>query len=138
MKKTLYLLLAVFAATLFTYTHAEIVSDAVNWGYKNGLTVFDNPTDFMASNSIRRDEAAKFFVQFSKLIGKTTYVKDASQCTFSDLNKARPDLKEVVVESCRLGIFQGNKGKFNPAGLMTNAEAVTVLVRIVDGSQSES
>jgi hypothetical protein len=92
----------------------------------------------MVSNSIRRDEASKFFVQFSKLIGKTTYTKTVAQCTFSDLDKARPDLKEVVIESCRLGIFQGNKGKFNPTGLMTNAEAVTVLVRIIDGHQSES
>jgi hypothetical protein len=92
----------------------------------------------MASKGIRRDEAAKFFVQFAKLIEKTDYAKTDQQCQFSDLDKARPDLKEVVIESCKLGIFQGYQGKFSPTGLIKNAEAVAVLVRIVDGMQVES
>jgi hypothetical protein len=47
-------------------------------------------------------------------------------------------LKDIVVESCRLGIFQGSNGKFYPAGKLTNAEGVAVLSRIVAGFQPEN
>jgi len=33
---------------------------------QKGLTKFDNATDFMATNGLRRDEASKFFVQYAK------------------------------------------------------------------------
>jgi hypothetical protein len=62
----------------------------------------------------------------------------AEQCQFSDLDKARLDLKNSVIESCRLGIFKGNKGKITPNGILTNAQAVAVVMRSIDGYQPES
>ena len=73
--------------------------------YKD-LTIFNTVADYKPNNYIRRDEAAKLFVKFAKIRNKTTYVKTAKECTFSDLNDAHKDLKDIVVESCRLGIFQ--------------------------------
>ncbi len=104
---------------------------------EHGLTKFTTETEFMESQGRRRDEAAKFFVQYAKLLGKTTYIKTAKQCSFSDINDSWPDLKDIVVESCRLGLFQGSKGKFNPKNQLTNAEAITVLVRLLAWIQSE-
>ena len=115
-----------------------LLDNAVTWAYTKKLTIYLNTDDFKPGNNIRRDEAAKFFVNFAKLVGKTSYTVNASQCNFSDLNQAWPDLKDIIVESCRLGIFKGSGGKFNPAGNLSNAEAIAVLVRIVDGYQSES
>jgi len=56
--------------------------------YQNGLTKFDNPTDFMETKPLRRDEASKFFVQYSKqLLNKTNDETKAECSKFSDLNK---------------------------------------------------
>lgn len=122
---------------LFAFASADKVDDAITWMYDNGLTIHNNKTDFNATRWLRRDEAAKFYVNFSKLLGKTTYVKTANQCIFSDINDSRSDLKDIVIESCRLGLFQWSKGKFNPKNQLTNAQAITVLVRLLAGNQGE-
>jgi len=54
----------------------------------------------MASKSIRRDEAAKIFTNFAKLLEKNRTIVDQNQCNFSDLDKAWDDLRPVIVESC--------------------------------------
>jgi hypothetical protein len=130
-----------FALLLFlSCVQAEITTldNAVTRAYTKKITSTLSTSDFKANQALRRDEAAKFFVTFAKLIGKTEEVVDASQCTFTDLNKTRTDLSSIVIESCKLGIFKGSKGKFIPDGMLTNAQAVAVLMRIVDGYQKES
>ena len=115
-----------------------LLDNAITRAYTKKLTSHSNTDDFKPYQAIRRDEAAKFFVDFAKLVGKTNYTTPTQQCQFSDLNEARPDLKEAVIESCKLGIFRGNKGTFSPSGILTNAQSVAVLMRIIDGYQSES
>ena len=127
----------IFVLCLSSFASADKVDDAISWMYDNGLTIHNNKIDFMANRWLRRDEAAKFYVNFSKLLGKTTYVKTTNQCVFSDINDSRFDLKDIVVESCRLWLFQGSKGKFSPKSQLTNAQAITVLVRLLAGNQSE-
>jgi hypothetical protein len=83
-----------------------LLETAILRGYQQGLTIYNTPTSFMYDNSIRRDEAAKFFVTFAKLIGKTDYVKTTSECQFSDFSLARQDLKDSITNACRLGLFQ--------------------------------
>jgi hypothetical protein len=136
--KKLLILLATIGCTMIATTQAALVDDAVAWAYSKGLTRYYTNEDFGINRSIRRDEAAKFFVQFAKALGKTDYVRSSSQCQFFDLNGAISDLKDMVVESCRLGIFNGANGNFYPAGNLTNAEGVAVLIRIVYGSLSEN
>lgn len=132
------LLLAMTCLVCFSsFALADTVDDAISWMYDNGLTIHNNKADFKATKWLRRDEAAKFYVNFAKLLGNTEYVKTASQCTFSDINNSRSDLKDIVVESCRLWLFQGSNGKFNPTKQLTNAQAITVLVRLLAGNQSE-
>jgi len=70
------------------------------------LTIFKTTTEYQPNNYIRRDEAAKLFVKFAKIIQKDVYKKTIEECQFSDLNDAHIDLKDIVVESCRMGIFQ--------------------------------
>lgn len=128
----------VFVLLLFSFASADKLDDAISRMYDNGLTIHAGQMTYKADSWLRRDEAAKFYVNFSKLLGKTTYVKTASQCVFSDINDSWSDLKDVVVESCRLGLFQGSKGKFTPKSQLTNAQAITVLVRLLAGNQSEA
>jgi len=39
---------------------------AVNFMYSNGLTKFNTTSTFMATQSLRRDEAAAFFARFAR------------------------------------------------------------------------
>lgn len=126
-----------FILWLFAFVSADKVDDAISWMYDNGLTIHNNKTDFNATRWLRRDEAAKFYVSFAKLLWKTSYVKTTNQCIFSDINNSWSDLKDIVIESCRLGLFQWSKWKFNPANQLTNAQAVAVLVRLLAGNQNE-
>lgn len=130
---TFVLCLSSFAS----FASADKVDDAISWMYEHGLTIHNNKTDFNAARWLRRDEAAKFFVNFAKQRGKTTYIKTANQCAFSDINDSWSDLKNIVVESCRLWLFQWSKGKFNPKSQLTNAQAITVLVRLLAWNQNE-
>ena len=120
-------------------THAALIDDAVQWAYDQGLTKYHNAASFYPHNLMRRDEAAKFFVNFAKALGKTEYTVSSSACNaFTDLNKAHSDLASYITESCRMGIFKGYDGKFHPTNHLTNAQAVTLLIRIIDGNQPET
>lgn len=134
--KKLFMLVVVLL-WFVTFASADRLDDAISWMYDNGLTIHAGQMTYKADRWLRRDEAAKFFVQFSKLLWKETYVKTAAQCTFSDINQSRSDLKDIVVESCRLWLFQWSQGKFTPQNNLTNAQAITVLVRLMAGMQSE-
>lgn len=120
-----------------SFTYASTLEDSISRMHENWLTIYDNTTDFKSYTSLRRDEAAKFFVKFSKLKWKETYIKTTNECQFSDINESRSDLKDIVIESCRLWLFQWNKGKFNPKDNLTNAQWIVVLMRIIDGRQDE-
>ena len=87
---------------------------------------------------MRRDEAAKFFVKVAENLSRNEYVKTEQECIFSDLNDGHADLKDIVVKSCRLGIFQGHEGKFMPTWALTNSQALAVMIRITSGYESET
>ena len=132
------LLLSAFSFWLLAFcftltTQAANINDAVSWAYDQGLTKYNSASSFQQNNALRRDEAAKFYVEFAKSLGKTEYTVDASSCTnFTDMQKAAPDLRAYIVEACRMGIFKGGKGRFYPSDKLSNEQAVTVLMRIVD------
>jgi hypothetical protein len=124
--------------TLFLgFTNAAVLQDAIQWGYDEGLTSYNTTATFRSNDSLRRDEAAKFFVEFAGLNGKTNsnYGRD---CLFYDINKSRSDLKGYVTDACSYGFLKGKNGYVNPDQKLTNAQAVTVVVRMIDGIQSEA
>lgn len=131
------LIMVIIILFLFSFVSADVIDDAITWMYNNELTIYNNQTDFNVDKWLRRDEAAKFFVQFAKLKWKTDYIKTTRQCEFNDINESWSDLKGFVLESCRLWLFQWNKWKFNPQNKITNAEGITVLMRLVDWWQDE-
>ncbi len=136
MKK--FFALAILLSWFMTFASANTTDDAVQWMHTNGLTVSTTTADFKADKWLRRDEAAKFFVNFAKILWKTGYIKTDAQCTFLDINQSWSDLKKVVVESCKLWLFQWGKGKFNPQNQLTNEQSIAVLIRLLVGSQNET
>ena len=125
---------------MIAITNAALIDDAVQWAYGQGLTTYPTTSSFSQYNALRRDEAAKFFVNFAKSVGKTANTVDASACnSFTDLHQAYANLRPFVLQSCRMGIFKGgSNGKFNPDGYITNAQTIVALMRIIDGNQAEN
>ncbi|MEI7919967.1 MAG: hypothetical protein WCH65_07605 [bacterium] len=73
---------------------------AVSWLYQNGLTKYTNATTFKSNNTIRRDEASKFFSVFAKNILQRPNISTSSSCMgFSDLD-ASNSMKTEVLDSC--------------------------------------
>jgi hypothetical protein len=66
MKRFLMLILSsIFIFLWFSFAENSL-DEAVLWMHQHWLTKFDNPTDFMTTKWLRRDEASKFFVQYAK------------------------------------------------------------------------
>ena len=113
------------------------MEEAVQWMYNAWMTKFNEPNSFMATKSLRRDEASKFFVRFAKdILWKTP--DTSKDCKFSDLDKAWSDLKWEIVEACQLWLFQWAKWKFMPEQQLTNAQAITVFMRMFEWYKDES
>jgi len=137
MKKFLVIALAVVCFWWFSFAVSQL-DQAISRMNQNWLTKFTNATDFMATKSLRRDEASKFFVQYAKEIKGLTPDTSKTTCNFTDLSKARPDLKDIIKEACQLGLFQWSNGKFMPTQSLTNAQAITVLIRMIDWKKDET
>jgi len=115
----------------------EELQNAITWMYENWMTKFDNPISFMADWAINREQAAKFFW----VLAETIYKKEANKenlCKFSDILSADPTLQENIVQSCELWLFQWHNWIFDPKTNLTNAQALAVLSRIVNGKLDEN
>jgi len=113
------------------------MQQAVSFIASKGITKFSTVETFMANNNIRRDEVAAMFARaYKAMISKTVPVMPAS-CQFSDLGRAHSDLTGIVAESCALWLFKGSQGRFMPTNSITNAQALTVLVRMINGMEPE-
>jgi hypothetical protein len=139
-KKLIALLAGAMCLTSFlaTPTSAGVLEDAIQRGYDEGLTQYRTTSTFRPYDRLRRDEAAKFFVQFAQYEGyRNTEIGGLKFCSFYDTNNAIWDLRDFLTSSCEYNIFLGSNGYFYPSQELTNAQAVTVVVRILDGIQSE-
>lgn len=112
---------------------------AIDYMYANGLTKFSTTQTFMANNSLRRDEAAAFFARFARdVLGIVPDTTKAECNNFVDLYLWHQDLVGEMIAACQLWLIKGSNGKFMPRDTFSNAHAVTVIVRLLDGDQSET
>ncbi len=112
------------------------LSAAVEWMHANGMTKYSNLDEFRSDDVLTRQEAAKFFSEFAINV----LYKDIDQnkfCGFDDLEEADPSLKNHIVSSCLLWIFQWTAGYFKPQDNFTKAQALAVLVRSLEGLSNE-
>jgi len=142
-----FALIAIALFTLIWFTAAQernglVVQDtqvAIDFLYENGLTMFDNETNFMANQSLRRDEAAAFFARFSRdVLGNVPDTSKTECNSFTDVSLGHSTLQAEMIASCQLWLFKGSQGRFMPTASFTNAEALTVLVRLIDWFKDET
>lgn len=109
----------------------------VAWAHQNGLTDYSNSNDFGRERPITREQAAKMYVQFASTLGLLTH-NTSLTCSFSDSLSIGTTLRTFAVQSCRAWLFRWDNGAFWPHQNLTKAQALALIMRLVDGSQDES
>ena len=111
---------------------------AIRWMISQKFTSAKTVEWFKYNNWITRAEAAKFFVTFANLFKKNAIVKGVKECDFSDINNAPADLRLDITTACRYWLLAWSKWKFMPNSKLTNAQAVTVFMRMYGWKKDES
>ena len=139
MKKQLGILLA-FIGLFGGWSLANEYDDAIKRMHQEWLTIHSTTQAYKLDGDLRRDEAAKLFVKFLSLQTGATLENGfivPESCEFQDLDKARSDLKDSIKSACFQWIILWKNGKFSPDQTLTKAQGVTILMRILEGKQSE-
>jgi len=104
--------------------------------YANGLTKYNNETEYRADDGLTREEAAKIIGQAFVTFGYSQDTKNSS-CSFIDVSQVDPTLSSFVANTCKRGIFKGTTdNKFLPTQKLTRPQAMALLVRIFEGKIS--
>jgi len=138
-KKTIILAVLFFSIGVPLYIHwSSEVDTAVSWLYQNGITKYTNATTFKSNSTIRRDEASKLFSVFAKTILQKPNIAISQTCTnFSDL-PTNNTMKSYVFDACTRGYILWNNNKFSPFASLSNAQAVAIIIRMIEGKKDES
>jgi hypothetical protein len=73
--------------------------------FEKKMTRYSSLTAYRPYDIVARQEAAKFFSVFSKEI-LLSVIDVSKYCAFTDLDDADPTLKNAILESCLLNLFQ--------------------------------
>lgn len=108
---------------------------ALAWMYANGLTKYNNQTDYRMYDYLTREEAAKMIAQAYIVLWYTQTQKNTA-CTFGDAPEINPELSWFIKQVCWRWIIKGANGKYRPAKKLTRPEAMAILVRMFEGQVS--
>ena len=114
----------------------EEFAAALSWMYKNWLTMYNNATDYRMYDILTREEAAKIIWQAYNVFGLDTWVTKNTACTFNDANLFNPTLSAHIANVCKWWLFQGSNWKYMPRDNLTKAQAMAVLVRMIEWKMS--
>jgi hypothetical protein len=99
--------------------------------YQNGLTKYDTLEGYRPDDFLLREEATKIIGQAYHVL-KLSPISSETNCSFSDSGSFDPSLSAFITSTCKSGIFKGSQGKFFPHTTLSKAEALTVLIRILE------
>ena len=121
------------SSSIPTYkSRSDILKDSIQWMYDNWLTMWNTLPEFLPYDNITREQASKFFVEFdAKVLWKDRWVV-YNYDVFSDIKNANPTLKDHIIYANNMGLFKWSNWKFKPFNNLTKAQALAVVVRMVD------
>lgn len=93
--------------------------------------------DFRPNDGVSRGEIAKFFAQFAELQG-ISKIKSAEECQFADIAGYDSTLVPHIIAACEYGLVKWSQGNYYPNKSLTEAEALTVVIRSIMGMQDET
>lgn len=115
---------------------SNLISKAIPWMYENWLTTFSNVTSFRYQETINREQASKFFVEFAKKY--LDIPEKDNSCKFKDLKSADPTLQKYLTLACRMDLLKGSNNLFSPKAELTYGQVVTIISRMLDWLKYDS
>ena len=109
----------------------EEIDKALYRMYENWLTKYNNLNDYSPDDPLLREEAAKIIGQAYIILGYSKEVKN-TECSFSDSATFDPTLSSYISDTCSYWIFRWSNWNFLAQKSLTKAEALTVLIRILE------
>lgn len=133
-----YLILLFLSLLISPCTFASSsVSDqeVVTWLHQEWLTIYDDLEDFRPDDFVTRWEASKFTTKLAELLWlEKTY----TSCDFSDIDNYDSTLIPFIQSACAYGLLKWSNNLFWPNDLMSEAHAVTLVVRTREWFLDES
>lgn len=105
--------------------------------HTNGLTKYQDAASYRGQDFIVRGEVSKLFSNYAAL-QKLSKTKTADACAFKDTSSYDETLQPTILDACMYGLVKGHDGNYYPNNSMTEAEALTVIVRSILGNQDET
>lgn len=115
---------------------ANNFSEVYDWMYNNWLTTM-SLENYRQDDNVLRWEVAKFFTKFSE-IKWLTKVKSEKQCLFNDLKWYDSTLIPHIINACEYGLVNWSQWFYIPNTLLSEAEALTIIIRSMIGIQDET
>ncbi len=98
--------------------------------------MYNSSQEFRPSDKITRWETAKFVSKYAEVIWLS---KTYSSCDFNDIGSEYDGtLVPHITESCKYGFLKWSNGFFMPLNTITEAEAMTLIVRSYEWMQDET
>lgn len=85
---------------------------------------------------MKRQEVAPILLKYILEVSKKDYTDRG--CKASDIYQADTLYQNDLKTLCGFGIFIGEKNKLLPKQYLSNAQAITLVMRVVDGYQKEA
>ena len=111
---------------------------AIERMYESWLTQYNTPETFWTEKYLTREQAAKFFATFNSKVLNKKFNEKVNLNVFSDMDRANPDLKYYIFQTYNMWLFKGVKWKFMPTDKLTQAQAISVAIRMVDWNLEEA
>lgn len=129
----------VFCVIVFTvsWAWAQSTWTLIDWMYENGLTIYQTPEEFKLNQYVTRGEVAKFLNQYATTLELEKTVP-LSQCQFSDIETYDITLIPHIIQACEYGLIKWFEWQYFPEKLITQAEALTIVIRSILGIQDET
>jgi len=110
---------------------------AIERMYENWLTQYNTPEKFKSNDYLTREQAAKIFSTFYSKVLNKKLSKNTNLKVFSDINEANSDLRYYISQAYDLWLFKGLKWKFMPTNKLTQAQAISVVIRMINWNLEE-
>jgi len=119
-----------------TTVNAQSFSTVYSWMAENGLTTLSQD-NFRPNDYITRWEVAKNFSQMAGVLDLEK-TRSASECQFNDIEGYDYTLVPHIIEACEYGLVKGSQWSYFPNNQISEAELITVTIRMLMGMQDET
>ncbi len=119
-----------------SFVWSQSFSTVHQWMFDNWLTTMAEE-NFRPNDYITRGEVAKNFSQLAVLLDLEV-IKSVSECEFNDIDGYDNTLVSHIVKACQYGVVKWSNWNYLPNERISEAELITVAVRILRWVQDET